>query len=864
MSRNTQSGLVLALLCAAAACQQSIAADARISFDLEAQPLEAALTRVGNIAKLNLLFNSTDLQGLQAPRLRANLDVEGALMRILAGTGLHVVHVNQHTISIVSDESLSAGSSVLSSQTSMQPPRSNVRLRYVGSVANSPDNTYLSDSGGESESDGTQSADRSRDLQEVLVTAEKRVERIQDVPVPVTVVSAQALVDTNQTRLQDYFSSIPGLNLSMSGFGHPSLFIRGITTGAATNPTIAVTVDDVTYSSATEAGGGDVFPDLDPSDLQRIEVLRGPQGTLYGAASLGGLVKFVTVDPSMTETSGRVQADASTIYNGSGAGYAFRGAVNVPINDTLAVRASGYTRHDPGYIDDVLTGVRGVNRENGSGGHLAALWKPSDDLSLKLSALVQHSSRYGWPEIGVGPSFGDLQQSVWYKVGGSDAKYQIYSAVLKAKLGLFDLTSITSDSINASYQSQDFTPAFSGFVEFGVPGSGFNGFGVPGVPLLETGSTNKFTQEVRANAALGTYVDWLVGLFYTHEKSSSGTENILATDSQGHVYGSAGVVSPRSIFEEYATFTNLTFHITDQLDLQLGGREGFNRQITSETDIGPYATIFEGGSPYVYPKITSDANDFTYLVTPEFKVSPDLMIYSRIASGYRPGGPNALPTFVAALDHYAPDKTTNYEIGTKGNVWANVISFDASVYHIVWNDIQLFAVDQATSLGYYTNGSKAKSDGVELSIQAHPIEGLSVSAWSSWNNAVLTRTIPKESTLYGLPGDRLPVSAKFTGNFSVEQEFHLTSELRGLAGAAVSYVGDRQGGLAANATTARPSMPAYAKTDLRLALTYGEWGATLYGNNITDRRGIISADAPVRGVSIIQPRTIGLSAYRKF
>jgi iron complex outermembrane recepter protein len=203
----------------------------------------------------------------------------------------------------------------------------------------------------------------------VVVTAEKHEARLQDVPVPVTAISADGLASSNQVRLQDYYSSVPGLSIASDGFraGIPTVAIRGITTGGYGNPTVGITIDDVPYGSSTLQGGGVYSPEIDPSDLQRVEVLRGPQGTLYGASSRGGLLKFVTLDPSTTALSGRVQSDVNTVHHGEGVGYGLRGAINIPITDSFAVRASAFGRRDVGYIDNVLTDERGVNRDTASG-----------------------------------------------------------------------------------------------------------------------------------------------------------------------------------------------------------------------------------------------------------------------------------------------------------------------------------------------------------------------------------------------------------------------------------------------------------------------------------------------------------------
>jgi len=611
-------------------------------------------------------------------------------------------------------------------------------------------------------------------------------------------------------------------------------------------------------------GGGLVVPDLDPSDLQRVEVLRGPQGTLYGASSLGGLLKYVTVDPSTTQTSGRIQADGSTIYNADGVGYAVRGAVNVPISEELAVRASAYTRHDPGYMDNIQTGERGVDRQHSYGGHLATLWQPMDSLSIKLSALLQDSYRHGYPEVMVSPGLHDLQQSMLIGVGGYEKKSQVYSAVLKATVGIFDLVSISGYSINELRDSVDLTAAFGDFTQSGDPAIGFAGFGVRGTSLAEHNTTDKFSQELRLSAQLGKSVDWLLGAFYTHEHSPY-LQSDLAIAPTGAVVGTTATFNYPTTYEEYAAFADLTFHVTDRFDLQVGGREAHNKQVYNEVDAGPFVPEFEQAAPpLVYPQVNTADSAFTFLVTPRVRISPELMAYARVASGYRPGGPNPTSTAVGVPDHYQPDKTLNYEIGIKGDLLGKLLSFDASVYDIRWQDIQLYVKDEQTGLYFFSNGGKAKSSGAELSVRWLAAEGLTVAAWGSWNNAELTQNLPQSGPVFGVNGTRLPYSPRFSGGLSLEDEFHLGHDLRGLVGITLAYVGDRKGILTPNADSVRADTPAYARTDAHLGVKYHEWLATVFGNNLADRRGLLNADYPASGVSIIQPRTIGLSVSRSF
>jgi iron complex outermembrane receptor protein len=254
-------------------------------------------------------------------------------------------------------------------------------------------------------------------------------------------------------------------------------------------------------------------------------------------------------------------------------------------------------------------------------------------------------------------------------------------------------------------------------------------------------------------------------------------------------------------------------------------------------------------------------------VTPRFKLSEDLMLYVRLASGYRAGGPNQV--VVGVPPQYQPDKTRNYEVGAKGNFLDHLISFDASVYYIDWRDIQLSLIDSQSNQGYTGNAGGAKSEGVELSLESRPVSALTLAAWVVWNEAILTQPFPPASTaaggIYGGAGDRLPYSSPFSGNFSVNEEFPLIGTATGFLGAAVGYVGGRLDNFIS--TPDRQPLPAYAKADLRAGVTYGTWKTNLFVTNVTDRRGLLGGGAGnfiPYAFQYIQPRTVGLSVAKTF
>jgi iron complex outermembrane receptor protein len=810
--------------------------DRAIQISLPAGDLADALDKLGDQSGVQIMYEPALAKGIKVAAVSGTLTVGDALKQLLAQTGLKADRVNDKTVVLKRLES---------NKTSAAP-----------AVKKRPDDP--SGAAGET------------GLEEIVVNAQKRGdERLLDVPVPITVLNAETLADNGQVLLQDYYASVPGLSVAPNELAAQLVTIRGLTTGGYTNPTVSVTVDNVPFGGSTNDIGGFEVPDIDPGDLAHIEVLRGPQGTLYGANSLGGIVNYVTKDPSTDQLSGRVSGSTSSVYNGAELGYSLRGSANVPISDTLAIRASAFTRQDPGYIDNPGLSLRGVNEATAYGSRLAALWKASDDLSIKVSALYQNTEGNGSPDVVT--SSGRLQQNFIAGVGGSDVALQAYSATVRYKVGGASLTSITGYNDSRFHDSFDFTSFIGSFTQNGSPGTGFDGFGVTGTPYREDNHFTKFTQDLQLSVPIGESFEWLVGGFYTHEKTAQLQIISASNPDTGQVVGQWWNASLPQSYSEYAGYTDLTYHVTDRFDVQLGGRESEIKTGTGvTTELGPYDPVFLGHpSPVVIPAEETKASKFTYLATAKYKLSTDLMVYTRLASGYRPGGVNAPEP--GTPNAYKPDTTQNYEIGLKGDFLDHTLTVDASVYDILWHDLQIQARN-AAHFTYYTNGSGAKSQGVELAVTSRPLTHLTISGWLTYDDAALTKAFPADAPLYGAPGDRLPNSSRWSGNLSVNQNFPLPQQTTGFVEGVVSYVGDRVSvfnGYAADGITplARQTFPSYTKTDLRAGVRRDSWTASLYANNVADVRGVLNGGAgyfyPFATI-YIQPRTVGVNLVKEF
>jgi len=719
-------------------------------------------------------------------------------------------------------------------------------------------------------------------LEEILVTAQKKQERLIDVPAVINEVKASDLAEQNVQQIFDYYSRIPGL--SYNGNKTYDLSLRGITTGGATNPTLAILVDDIQFGSSTTAGlGNSLFPDFDPSMLDRVEVLHGPQGTLYGAASLGGLIKYVTRQPDPDKFFGRVEAGFESVQGG-GLGWTTRGAVNIPlVSERVALNVSAFTRWDPAYIDNVNPALTAndVNRTHVYGGNAALLLKPFDGLSITLSALQQkrHADfsnsvqadfdANGRPDFSK-PTYGEnkINLGATSDVGNQ----QLYSARIVWDVAGLQITSLSSFQKSEGTNFQDVSSVFANPQGLNLPT--FYGLDSGFVFIDDAASTRKLTQELRVSGKVDSF-DWRGGLYYTREYGSVDQTLNLFDGNNTHAATPYIGASPTN-YKEKAAFADGVYHLTRQWDLQAGVRYAKNDQLiggnTTTDEIG--GLVF--GPSNVAANLISSDHSTTWAVSPIFHITPDMMVYARAASGYRPGGPNTVLPNVPAT--FAPDKVVDYEVGFKGILADRTFSWDAALFQINWQHVQLQDTDNATEFTYFTNGGSARSRGLELAVSWKPYSGLTVDATTTFMDAVLTQDLPtlaNADSLEGKSGDRLPASARFSSNLNVQQDFPITDSLTGYVGVNWSFVGTRQSEFSSTAALASDSpeprfdLPSYSVVDLRTGLNYAtDWHLNVFLRNIANKEGVVFADnrngTAVTSVRYLQPRTVGMFVSRDF
>ena len=687
---------------------------------------------------------------------------------------------------------------------------------------------------------------------DIVVTATKRSERLQDVPASVSAISGDALTQLGAARLQDYISRVPGLILDDTSFsnGLNQLTIRGLNTGPGANPTVGIYIDDSPYgSSSNNSFGGSSVPDLDPLDLERVEVVRGPQGTLYGAGSLGGLFKYVTAAPDPTKTFGRVEANGTFIDRG-GSGYSLRGAANVPLTDDLAVRASGFYRRDPGFIDNVRTATHDVNTTDVYGGRVSLGWNVAPGWAVRASAMIQRLQADGnavadYDNVTRQPLFGRYAQAREPFTGKTSQLDNFYSLSIKGDLGFATLTSATSYQKQKLDFNLDVTDAYA--AAFGLGGSG--------VEIVTHSLLHKWTQEVRLASPDTGPLSWQIGGFYTPESNVTLQPIYAFNLSTGAILPPPNVLDAEVDFgmKEIAGFANVTYTFSPAFDITGGLRSSHNSQTLHEV-LGGLLTgpVLQNG--------TSSDSSWTWLVTPRFHLNHDTMLYARVATGYRPGGPNLVVPGVPAS--YEPDRVTNYEFGFKTRI-NRTLSLDLAAYWIDWDNIQLNQTN-STGQNYNGNASRARSRGVEASLDWRAAPGLNLHGNVTYDDAVLRAPLPPGDVSAPV-GARLPSVPEWSGQIGADYEFAVGGHWKAMVGADWRYIGDRLGYFVSPGST-RWSLPSYDVLDVRAGLRSGQLSITAYVKNVTNSYGQVAAYqlGPSTRVTVIRPRTFGISVASSF
>jgi outer membrane receptor protein involved in Fe transport len=715
-------------------------------------------------------------------------------------------------------------------------------------------------------------------VQEVIVTAQKRTETVLNVPMGLTAISGKQLVSQQAFRLEDFVGQVPGLNLTNT-LGGTQLVIRGIATSyASVNAPVATYIDDTPIVGIGPfSGGSSDTPNIDTFDVSRIEVLKGPQGTLYGADALGGILKYVTNAPDLSKFSARAAAGTSFVDNG-GEGYDLHGMVNAPLGNNLAFRVSAYDNNYPGFIDDPSRGLKDINGGQFYGGHAALLWQPTANFSVKLNALYQANT---WNDLSNEDVHPNTLTPIWCTLCQErDAsqpgfnKLQYYNATINWDLGWAKLLSSTTYYDDQYSQHRDLTVGYGAIATYYfvnilkvLPAPGPYGFWAG----QQYHGTN-WVQETRLSSNDQGPFQWQVGVYYT-SKAADNYQPYFPIDvtNKKVLYMDPTYVGTENVpttYQEIATYANLDYHITPTFDVAVGGRYSYQDQTFSQIGTGD----IDGGVGL--PKTTMNESVFTYSADARWHFTPQSMLYGRVATGFVPGGPND-QGFTAPVPHtYGPSTTIDYEVGVKSALLDNHLTIDVDAFEIDWQKIQLVA-----DIGGYsslTNGGTATSRGFEWNFTYIPVRGLTLDFNGAYTDAYLSKNAP--ASVGGLKGDQLPVTPMWQMSASGNYEWPLWGDISGLAGINWRYTGNRYAEFEPAGQTPRQQMPSYQLVDLRAGIETDRWTLTAFVKNVGNviavtylanetTAGLLVS--PVGGsgpqsASVTTPRTIGVEFTANF
>lgn len=758
-----------------------------------------------------------------------------------------------------------------------------------------------------------QEAGVAKDDTDIVVTATRREERTIDIPYNISAVGGDR-IDANQTRDQaELLRSIPGVAVVDRGRRNAGVIntvtIRGVNVDSAALGDYAVSgISPVsTYVNDTPLFAAYLLKDLD-----RVEVLRGPQGTLYGSGALGGTVRYILKKPVLGRFEGRVTGGVSSVKGSDGIGYEADVVLNVPLGDTLAIRAVGSRQHYPGltdYVnvykldaDGIPTAPAGVLAPDAEYrrvkdadfvhvwyGRIAALWQPSDAVDLTLTYNHQEDKVGGRRQITRGlDGFGNAYEG--YQNGSiqlEPANRNVDSVALEANvdLGFATLTSSSSwyEHEGDSVSENTGFYAKAGFLAF------YYNYPRPMASAVRTYRDRSFVQELRLVSKGGGPLDYVVGAYYQDQKLSSSQDSYLrgfkrwwdaATGFPTAVSGDQDFLYRRAEnFKDRALFGELTWHVTDTVDLTGGVRYFWNK---ARNDTSIDIPIFPSLSQPTDATFRTSEDKALFKGNLSWKFADRGLLYATVSQGYRRGGSNAVPTIGRYAEHpswqeYKSDTLVNYEVGVKGRVGGLTYNLDA--FYIDWKDIQLNTATPVWGFYVVQNGGKARSQGIEAQIEGRS-GGLRYALGYTYVDAKLTRDFfsPDPSrTLIGRDGDRLPGAARHILTGSTDYSFDLGDDTSLTLRGDGFYQSSTR-----NAISTSPRfnvrLPGFSIWNASATLRKGPYALTLFVKNLFDADGVTGVfteaymgTSPGQGYFgnaskdlITLPRTIGLSADVRF
>ncbi len=723
-------------------------------------------------------------------------------------------------------------------------------------------------------------------LEEIVVTAQKRISTVQDTPISISAVSGDDLLNRGVASLATLAQGTPGVSLKSEGPSQTEIEMRGMTSSGGNSATVGFYLDDIPLAGPASAQNGHVVIDPDLYDLNRIEILRGPQGTLFGSGSMGGTVRLISNQPNLT----KFESTAQSVLSGTdGGGFNHKDSlmVNLPLTDTLALRVVGTEDYTSGWIDRIVADLPlaggtpvgtvrgnvldapilkqypGSNAYQTYSGRVTLLWKPTDNLSITPSYFHTTSTQNGISAYDSNP--------------GTEAHYQpfdiaepltdslsAYSLNVNYSFPAFDLTSSTARWNRHSVQTEEASEAFNNPSEFitynsnyGLPNPGYYGSTGSGPEHgTESDPSHQFSEELRLASTGSGAASWVAGLyfsdFYSLWQFNGTTPNYasymdLGTNAPATTPNWFDAYSPTTI-KQYAAFGDYTYALTDALKADLGARVNHYTYRFSSC-ISGWGSGYGAATPSCSGLIALSSTSFNPKFNLTYTFSPDLMAYGTVSTGFRPGGGDAVyPTTGAAWGGafaqqnytsgkwpttYAPDRVISYELGEKSRLLDRRLTVNASIYYEDWRHPQLEAYPNDWALNI--NGNSVSIYGADLDVFADLGSGFQLEFAAGY----LYEWLEGGPHWVITPVHKMPEVAPESGTVSLNYSLQLASSYTFTARIENSYTGPRYSIYFSDpyefVGTYR-QMPGYDLINFRTGIKFHDkWSATAFVNNLTNK-----------------------------
>ncbi|MDC0003308.1 TonB-dependent receptor [Porticoccaceae bacterium] len=779
----------------------------RYQLRVEAQNIEQALRSLANASGKRLLFPYDQVGALKSVTISGRYTLEDALKIILKDTSLSGRLTSDGVILITPDQKKSDRGSEMNS-----------KKRILASTI-----AFFMGAGGVSGVVGAEDVDSKEMswlLEEVIVTAQKREQKLIDVPMSVAALTGEDLENQGVVDLQSLSLAVPGLFVAESGSFQRRISIRGIGNTNGSSSLVGLYLDEAPVASLPASQ-----IDLRVYDLERIEVLKGPQGTLYGEGSVGGTIRYITQDPQLDAFGGAINIDGSTTERGD-TSHTIKGVVNTPITDTLGLRLVGQYINSGGWIDQPALGKKDINDYELFNVRGKLLWQPTDDLEIKATAIV-HRNDAGADNVGEDEEGNYHQAFDDPSTPEVTDDYDLFNLLVNYELGGLSLMSSTSyldsDKQITNWGGQCCGPIDALFSTLFAS---------------DKSSAEVLTQEFRVSSSDAGAWHWSAGLFY----KDATTSPFDAKDVRFGTFLIPGFWQENS-FKSWAIFGETSYELTDKWELGVGLRY-------FEDD-----REFQGGRTESVQKETFDSvNPKFYL---SYQTTEDVHLYANASKGFRSGGFNSL-----GVEPYDPENVWSYELGSKLSAMDGRLNTELAFFYSTYEDYQILAVPPGMVLASTFNAGEAELKGLDLSFKFLAAESFELGLTANYTDTEFTK-INGTFAPYA-KGDPLDLASEYGVSVWSHYTFDWPSNTPGFLRIDYSQRGESHYRNRTNGPGYHGTSDVIKMLNARLGWEADAWSAELYALNLLDENGFISPFHIELLSPRPRPRTIGLNIGYRF